>query len=235
MPPGSSSLSPIDGFVVNSSSLTDVSLLCLSVHQFGELLYFMRVHKLIGTGVGNAVLFLLAHLPRSLVAEFLHGHLPDLPGLGARGGFPAYDLDQEFSRHTRLERGVTVLAAAHRDGREVLRGRRIGFVPGYDAFIEQAFVVIAVACGPIGILARARARVTRGWLVWLVGRYGWLRFGGDIPPPSPPPPAPPNSPPHPPPPPPPTPPPSTPPTHPPPAGGGTQGGGGGGGSGGRGR
>src|SRR5690606_4029586 len=54
-------------------------------HQFGELLYFMRVYKLIGTGVGNAVLFLLAHLPRSLVAEFLHGHLPDLPGLGARG------------------------------------------------------------------------------------------------------------------------------------------------------
>src|SRR5690606_13691249 len=186
MPPGSSSLSPIDGFVVNSSSLTDVSLLCISVHQFGELLYFMRVHKLIGTGVGNAVLFRLTHLPRSLVAEFLHGHLPDLPGLGARGGFPAYDLGQELRRHTRLKRGVTVLAAAHRDGREALRGRRIGFVPGHDAFIEQAFVVITVACGPIGILARARARVTRGWLVRLVGRYGWLRFGGDIPPDSPP-------------------------------------------------
>src|SRR5690606_20640965 len=130
---------------------------------------------------GNAVLFLLAHLPRSLVAEFLHGHLPDLPGLGARGGFPAYDLDQELSRHTRLERGVTVLAAAHRDGREALRGRRIGFVPGYDAFIEQAFVVIAVTCGPIGILARARARVPRGWVVWCDGRDGWLRFWGDMP------------------------------------------------------
>src|SRR5690606_23398673 len=175
---------------------TDVSLLCLSVHQFGELLYFMRVHKLIGTGVGNAVLFLLAHLPRSLVAEFLHGHLPDLPGLGARGGFPAYDLDQEFSRHTRLERGVTVLAAAHRDGRVALRGRRIGFVPGLNAFIEHTLVVTTFACGPIGTLARARARVTRGWLVWLVGRYGWLRFGGDIPPDSPPPGPPPFPPPH---------------------------------------
>src|SRR5690606_18376998 len=145
------------------------------------LLYFLRVHKLIGTGVGNAVLFLLAHLPRSLVAEFLHGHLPDLPGLGSRGGFPAYDLDQELSRHTRLKRSVTVLAAAHRDGREALRGRRIGFVPGYDAFIEQAFVVITAARGPIGILARERARVTRGWMVGMVGWYGWLRFWGDMP------------------------------------------------------
>src|SRR5690606_41502523 len=102
-----------------------------------------------------------------------------------------------------VEGGESVLPAAHREGREALRGRRSGFVPGLNAFIEHTLVVITFACGPIGTLARARARVTRGWLVGMVGWYGWLRFGGDIPPPSPPPTAPPASAPPPPPPPPP--------------------------------